>query len=563
MAKIIKSLTVEWLWEDQYEAERLIGFSVAVAPTATTIANVDGEAVAIKFVRGSYHEISFNDVLLEKDAYYKVWVRTEFTGGTSAWIASNPFQATDATGVITVAYQSVVDGLDADDIAESATKKWAGQSGADVTSKSQAMANLISRGAGYHFDGTADIEVSNDPNLNVGIGDFSISVLGFIPNNVTQTECLVTKYAGGTGYGLYKTGDDLYIYIDAGTTYIFAKIGANVFTANTIYNITVTFDRSANATAYINGVSITDRTIAISTVNKTLDNAGNFMIGSDSGGGLYLGGKIGAVSINNLLLTETEVYVIHSGASVDYKYLGASQTELMPNKVDRDFSAASAWADIDLVSGGGSYSDHTDLTITAGAIGDYCTLPVASAPTTIGKRYRMTFDISYIVSSWTIESYNGNQTIGIVDDDGTQIAIEWTAETTGGYRIVSVADDSAGNFDNFTLTQIGQVANYEPEGIESDIWKDSSGNNLHADATHATAINVPFTQDKLEGIEADADVTATYLAANNYHKIFTSSTAPTTTDNPSVGDLWITGRVMKVCTSVTGTPVWECIDAGI
>ena len=83
----------------------------------------------------------------------------------------------------------------------------------------------------------------------------------------------------------------------------------------------------------------------------------------------------------------------------------------------------------------------------------------------------------------------------------------------------------------------------------------------HSDTT-VTGAQLNSDHSKLDLISAGADVTADNIPAD-YHKIFTGTTAPTTTDNPSVGDLWITGRVMKVCTSVTGTPVWECIDAGI
>jgi len=121
--------------------------------------------------------------------------------------------------------------------------------------------------------------------------------------------------------------------------------------------------------------------------------------------------------------------------------------ELMPNTVDRDFSSASAWANVDL----NAYDETTDLTITASAIGQYCTCPVASAPTTVGKRYRMTFAVANIVATWTVKSYDGTQTIGTVTANGAQ-SFDWTATTTGGYRIVAVATTSSGDFDNFTLT---------------------------------------------------------------------------------------------------------------
>jgi len=41
----------------------------------------------------------------------------------------------------------------------------------------------------------------------------------------------------------------------------------------------------------------------------------------------------------------------------------SAQAELMPNIEDRDFSGASAWGDVDLVSGGGAYDETGDLTI--------------------------------------------------------------------------------------------------------------------------------------------------------------------------------------------------------
>jgi len=128
-------------------------------------------------------------------------------------------------------------------------------------------------------------------------------------------------------------------------------------------------------------------------------------------------------------------------------------SELMPNQVDRDFSGASAWANVDL----NAYNETADLTITANAAGQYCTCPVASAPTTVGKVYRMTFSVANLVSTWTIKSYDGTQTIGTVSATGAQSFV-WTATTTGGYRIVAVGATSSGDFDNFTLS--GNAVNY-------------------------------------------------------------------------------------------------------
>ena len=125
--------------------------------------------------------------------------------------------------------------------------------------------------------------------------------------------------------------------------------------------------------------------------------------------------------------------------------------DLMSNIEDRDFSAASAWANVDL---GGGYNETDDLTITADAINQYCTLLVASAPTTIGKQYRLSYDLANIVSTWNVRDFTGTQTLGTISANATQATIEFTAATAGGFRIVSVAANSSGDFDNFKLQEI-------------------------------------------------------------------------------------------------------------
>jgi len=129
--------------------------------------------------------------------------------------------------------------------------------------------------------------------------------------------------------------------------------------------------------------------------------------------------------------------------------------ELMPNQADRTFTAP-AWANVDI----NAYDETDDLTITANAIGQYCTLAVASFPTVIGKQYKMTYDLANIVSTWTVKSFDDAQTIGTLAANATQGVLLWTAETTGGLRLVSVANDSSGDFDNFTLTLVGENTDY-------------------------------------------------------------------------------------------------------
>jgi len=174
------------------------------------------------------------------------------------------------------------------------------------------------------------------------------------------------------------------------------------------------------------------------------------VIGTGDGGTVDFSGTLSHIPVASasLTITYTDSTEKTITSAADGTLSGdVAAHELMPNQVDRDFSDASAWANVDL----NAYDETGDLTITASAANQYCTCPVLSAPTTAGKRYRMTFTVVNLVSTWTIKSFDGTKTIGTVTADGAQ-SFDWTASTTGGYRIVAVADDSSGDFDDFTLT---------------------------------------------------------------------------------------------------------------
>jgi len=138
-----------------------------------------------------------------------------------------------------------------------------------------------------------------------------------------------------------------------------------------------------------------------------------------------------------------------------------SGAELMPNKVDRDFSAASAWANVDI----NAYDETTDLTLTASSSAQYCTLPVASFPTTIGTIYNFTVTVANIAETWTIKSFDNAQTIGTISANGAN-TLEWTATTTGGLRIVAAHNNSSGDFDDFSMGEsFNSVYTQEVNGV--------------------------------------------------------------------------------------------------
>jgi len=119
-----------------------------------------------------------------------------------------------------------------------------------------------------------------------------------------------------------------------------------------------------------------------------------------------------------------------------------------------DGYASTDWANVDI----NAYDETTDVTITANAVAQYCTLPVASAPTTAGQKYRMKYTVANLVSTWTLQDFTGAQDIGTVDAAEAD-TFNWTVDSglTGGYRLTSVANDSSGDFTLFKLYNFADV----------------------------------------------------------------------------------------------------------
>ena len=135
--------------------------------------------------------------------------------------------------------------------------------------------------------------------------------------------------------------------------------------------------------------------------------------------------------------------------------------EIMPNEPDRIFSGGTpTWADVDLATGGGSYDESGDLSLVAGGsgAGDYCTLPVASAPMTVGVTYRLYYDLAGLTGTWYLKDFTGTDTYGTISATATQAYVEFECETGGGFRLVAVSNSAAGNFDNFSLSLPPSVA---------------------------------------------------------------------------------------------------------
>jgi len=137
--------------------------------------------------------------------------------------------------------------------------------------------------------------------------------------------------------------------------------------------------------------------------------------------------------------------------------------ELIADQVDRDFSGASDWTNTDI----NAYDETGDLTITASAIGQFCTLAAAEAVMAQNNWYVLEFDVANIANTWTISDFDDGFEIGVVSANGTdkQIIFKYTDASTGGLRITSDHAASSADFDNFSLKQIPDVALLYPSTL--------------------------------------------------------------------------------------------------
>jgi len=360
--------------------------------------------------------------------------------------------------------------------------------------------------------GSNGIQVADSVHLDQGTGAFTLSCKRNLASYVVAA-ILMEKHDDTTGYRLSTVVTTGYLKLEINDT-VYTSNVAPAITGGTEHEFTVTASPGVTNTTvifYCDGIIV--GTAQTATNETTTDNAVSFYaMGTDA---IRTAGITKGDLVYNRALTAAQVLSFNRNG-VDFSDKWGSQTELMPNVVDRDFSAASAWADVDLVAGSGAYDEAGDLTITAGAAGanDYCTLPVASAPTTIAKRYRMTYDLANLVGTWTLKNFTGVQTIGSISANATQAKIEWVATTTGGYRLIAVSNNASGDFDNFTLTEIGATLALEGEGINATNWQDSSTNNLDASYPAAgsslvrTILSASETEKGVVELATDAETAA-------------------------------------------------------
>jgi len=423
----------------------------------------------------------------------------------------------------------------------------------------------------YSFATDDYLSIPHDADLDMETGDFTLSIC-INPSSVSGTQYLINKEDTGVGYGLYMVDDDLYIRFDDGTTDVSAIIGTACFSVGLVTDIWVSFDRSGDATAYVNNDSV--GTVAISTANLTLNNAGALKIGCTTAGANFFNGIIYEYYIYNCTLTQSEITQISQSGQVPFKYVGASQTAketsdftVNVDNYNNGLTKATQDGNQDAVSDGVTSKDNclrisvTDTRPSFGKLGANFDVVTGLQ---VGKMFKLDLDY-YIPSAST-----GTQ---ILFSDGSSSAkfggsIQTLTKGTWTHLSINTTTPSISTkllFDcinfvntdifylvNIVVTQIGCVGDWNPSGIFDNIWYDSSGNNLYATNYNYGATVVYDYADTYDakfffgGDSISIPAEGLYYESdfNNFviNNLVTNPEFETATGDPLVVSTWVSGN---------------------
>ena len=396
----------------------------------------------------------------------------------------------------------------------------------------QNIPDLASKGAAYWFDGVDDyIFVGDSDQLTmVTAGEdnaFSIVVLAQF-NATSGNYSIFGKYNGAAASEYEFLVSSNLLYVNALESDAGDKVGRSApFTSTTRNWLAAVYtgsETSSGFSLYLNGNEISTADDESGTYTGMSNTNANVMIGRRDNNTLPFNGQISRTLLFNLALTAAEVQAYSSGAPVPFKYIGASQTELIDDSDNTDFDDGTINEWVVSLSGGGNGTLDYDAgpgavktaKVTVGATAGATT--AGSLPGTNfgggtligGKTYSVAADV-YIVSGANnftsieivLENTNGVENVAkrVLATLGTEdvwqtVSAEYTMAGTdlvGNLRVrgYSTTTGDIFYFDNVSVIQIGAVLQLEQDGIGHNQWQDSSGNQLVGAVSGAIPINLP------------------------------------------------------------------------
>jgi len=384
---------------------------------------------------------------------------------------------------------------------------------ADQDTTDQNIVNLRSNAPEspyYWFDGVDDgIAVSDNDNLTFSDCSF---LFEFEAKEYSSNMLFGKQNTAQYEYGVYigTSGELIITFYGALDASIFVRFTTanGIVLVDETYVLAVTFDQSEeDCIVYLDGEPVSVTKSEAGSFSAMLNGTGQLVIGNrQKDNNLAHNGNIGKLKLFNKALTAAEVREYTYGA-VDYKYKGASQTDLVTNSTfDSDvtgwgaINGTIAWDNTDI----GGNTAHAELTRTSGnaysrmsprysfsavksfkaSIDYYC--PSGQSITSIRFGILNQLDANLVnvddltTNTWTtLELY--------FTSDGTQ------TQLSPYIMILGASGSDYIYFDNAELTQIGEVAAYEGRGIDDGIWYDSGSNDLDGTVSGAIANSaIPF-----------------------------------------------------------------------
>jgi len=237
-------------------------------------------------------------------------------------------------------------------------------------------------GQGLHFNGSSgNIDIASPPNLGT---KFSFEF-------IVQADAWGAAEHGLVDFG---TGGRFYFYASSGTSYnlaVYSVAGASSFGVKVlddlkVHHLVLTID-GTSAILYDNGNQVGTATIT----SPNIDSCSDARIGSDyAGTGGLFNGTLYRTRFWNKTLTSAEVTATYENATVPFADQYGSQSEVMPNATDRNFSGANNWVNVDL----SAFNSTDDLTVSSTGGAQECRLAEYGAPMIGGKSYRVTVTAS-------------------------------------------------------------------------------------------------------------------------------------------------------------------------
>ena len=360
----------------------------------------------------------------------------------------------------------------------------------------------------YRFDGTDDKIEDSDfggANFSSPSGSISVWVMSHDRDN-PSLQGVVTNGSTGSGRQDLSINNNRFEYSVHNGSTVSQLYHSGTITENIWYHVVVTREYDGTDTLlkmYINGVLDASSTVS----SFVQDSSVNPLIIGYLNSSRYFNGQIACVRVWNHILSATEVKDDYSGASVPFKYKGASQTDLIEAN---DAGSGTAWTGatgttppdgwtsggtdrvftIDSSSGSGA---EPALKITAGTGNAWIR---QNWNTVKGKRYRAEF--IYKNTAGDVAQYATDAGVAVTTDLPNSTSwssvqtVEWTGTGSTDFMLFAKNSGDIVWFDNFSITQIGAVAEYDGSSAGEKIWGDKSGNSLDGTVTGATLENAPY-----------------------------------------------------------------------